>query len=165
MSVLLSKDQVYFTLQPHPQLLTSCMIGTPRFCMLVMIHFTSIGIWACCTSLAKFSSVIPTEDIEIIKTPMSVFMSVFILHKVRGFTSIAHNVVVVNNRSVFILTSFVYNIEQNDADFVICHDVLVQKNWNDISHVIFDLLPFRICSHCQVLKIVQNKRVKHSIYI
>lgn len=67
MSVLLSKDHVYFTLQPHPQLLTSCMIGTPRFCMLVMIHFTSIGIWACCTSLAKFSSVIPTEDIEKLK--------------------------------------------------------------------------------------------------
>lgn len=108
---------------------------------------------------------IPTEDIEIIKTPMSVFMSVFILHKVRGFTSIAHNVVAVNNRSVFILTSFVYNIEQNDADFVICHDVLVQKNGNNISHVIFDLFPFRVCSHCQVLKIIQNKRVKHSIYI
>lgn len=86
-----------------------------------------------------------------------------------AFTSMTHYVV--NNKSVLILpgewclTSFVYNIEQNDADFVVCHDVLVQKNWNNISHVIFDLLPFRICSHCQVLKIIHDKRIKHIIYM
>lgn len=67
---LRSRNRIYNTWQPHPQLLTSCMIGTPMFCMLVMIHFTSIGIWACCTSLAKFSSVIPTENIDELKNIM-----------------------------------------------------------------------------------------------
>lgn len=224
---LRSRNRIYNTWQPHPQLLTSCMIGTPMFCMLVMIHFTSIGIWACCTSLAKFSSVIPTENIDELKNIMqykfskkgacrnsfsstiSVLTSAgqehtqmnkpLIIHKItaprlnkffsghisqnkdtyiiqllfyigsEALTSMTHYVV--NNKSVLILpgewclTSFVYNIEQNDADFVVCHDVLVQKNWNNISHVIFDLLPFRVCSHCQVLKIIHDKRIKHIIYM
>ena len=40
-------------------ILTSGMIGTPRFCILLMIHFSCGGICACWTNLAKFSSDIP----------------------------------------------------------------------------------------------------------
>ena len=43
------------------------------------------------------------------------------------------------------------DIQQDDPDLVVDGDILVQKDGNDVLHVILDLLPLGISAHGQVL--------------
>ena len=53
-----------------------------------------------------------------------------------------------------------YDVEEDDTDLVIRSDALVEQNGHDVAHVVFDLLAFRICAHCQVLW----RRKQHCIH-
>ena len=48
-------------------------------------------------------------------------------------------------------TIFGLNVEKDDPDFVLDGDVLVEKDRDDVSHVIADLLAFGVRAHSQVL--------------
>ena len=43
------------------------------------------------------------------------------------------------------------DVEQNDPDFVLDGDVLVEEDGDDVPHVIADLLPLGVGAHGQVL--------------
>ena len=59
----------------------------------------------------------------------------------------------------FLLTILEENVEQDDADLVICADVGVQQDGNDGPHGVFDLLSLSVCAHGQILE--QRIRVCH----
>ena len=50
------------------------------------------------------------------------------------------------------LTVLEENVEQDDADLVICADVGVQQDGNNGPHGVFDLLSLGICAHSQILE-------------
>lgn len=54
--------------------------------------------------------------------------------------------------SSLLLTILEENVEQDDADLVICADVGVQQDWHDGPHGVFDLLSLSVCAHSQILE-------------
>lgn len=43
------------------------------------------------------------------------------------------------------------DVEKDDPDFVVDGDILIQKNGNNVLHVVFDLLSLSIRAHGQIL--------------
>lgn len=50
------------------------------------------------------------------------------------------------------LTILEEDVEQDDADLVICADVCVEQDGHDGPHGVFDLLSFSVCAHRQILQ-------------
>lgn len=54
--------------------------------------------------------------------------------------------------SNLLLTVLEEDVEQDDADLVICADVGIQQDGHDGPHGVFDLLSLSICAHSQILE-------------
>lgn len=51
-----------------------------------------------------------------------------------------------------VLTIFEENVEQDDADLVICADIGIQQDGYNSPHWVFDLFSLSVCAHSQILR-------------
>lgn len=51
-----------------------------------------------------------------------------------------------------LLTILEENVQQDDADFVICADISIQQDGHNGPHGVFDLFSLGVCAHCQILR-------------